>query len=837
MLAIPNNTSCYKYKFVTIAVCLFIGTFSSNIHGDNDVKFSVNMLNLDDNENIDVSKFSKSNYIQPGTYNMDWQVNQLKILEQKFTIYQDEKNTDNTVLCIPEESIETLTLDKKTLKKIKMTHNGECLDFNSLPGASYKVDFSNQTLYITIPKMFMEYSEENWEPSSRWDEGIPGFLLDYNANISSTHDNSLASENLLINANGVVGINSGPWRLRGNWQTSNGYGKNANANNSTKLTQFYAYRAIKNLQSRLLVGEDFLDSNLFSSFRFIGGSMMTDQNMIPPNLRDYAPEVSGVANSNALVIISQNDRVLYQTQVPSGPFTITELPSYANGELNVRIEEQNGSVQEYQVNAISIPYLTRPGSFRYKISTGRPSNDDRQTIGSTFASGEFSWGASNNWSLFAGSLNNHDYNSFSIGLGRNLYDIGAISFDITKNYANIKQQNSETNKGTAYRVNYIKSWAEIQSQLRMSLVKYNNNFYSMSDFLYSDVYNSTQQKKNKEQYSVSLNKQFRDTRISTTLNYNYKTYWNNDKSDYRYDLVLTKYIDFSNYKNISLNFSGYKGRNMNYDDKGFFFSASIPWGNSSNLNYNFISDDNYMSHTVGLYNRVDEKLNYRLNIGSNDSRANVNTFINYDADNVKLNLAASYTQSQYKSISFNAQGGMTLTNQGGAFHRTGIAGNTRILVDTDGVAGIPIKGYSIPTYSNIFGKAILPEVRNYYRNKISIDLNQLPNNADVIDTVDLATMTEGAIGHRKFQILSGQKMMSVISLQDGSHPPFGIDVFNRKMHNIGIVGENGYTYLAGLIPNESIIIKSNESQCEIKLPNELPSEDKTLFLVCTEVTQ
>lgn len=102
MLAIPNNTSCYKYKFVTIAVCLFIGTFSSNIHGDNDVKFSVNMLNLDDNENIDVSKFSKSNYIQPGTYNMDWQVNQLKILEQKFTIYQDEKNTDNTVLCIPE---------------------------------------------------------------------------------------------------------------------------------------------------------------------------------------------------------------------------------------------------------------------------------------------------------------------------------------------------------------------------------------------------------------------------------------------------------------------------------------------------------------------------------------------------------------------------------------------------------------------------------------------------------------------------------------------------------------------------------------------------------------
>ncbi|EKT65064.1 fimbria/pilus outer membrane usher protein [Providencia burhodogranariea] len=836
MLAKPNTVAYCKCKFVTIAVCLFISTLSFSTHA-NDIEFSVNMLNLDDNENIDVSRFSKSDYIQPGKYNMAWQVNQLKIPEQNFTIYQDEKNADNTVLCIPKETIETLTLDKKTLKEIKLFHNGECLDFSSLPGSSYKVDFGNQTLYITIPKMYMEYSEENWEPSSRWDDGISGLLFDYNANISSIHDNSLSSENLSLNANGVTGVNLGPWRLRGNWQTSNGYGKKANANNSTKLTQLYAYRAIKSLQSQLLLGENYLDSNLFSSFRFIGGAIMTDQNMIPPNLRDYAPEVSGVANSNALVIISQNDRILYQTQVPPGPFTIAELPSYANGELDVRIEEQNGSIQEYQVNATSIPYLARPGSFRYKFSTGRPSNDDRHTTGSAFASGEFSWGVSNNWSLFAGSLNNRDYNAFSIGLGRNLYNFGSISFDITKSYADLKQQNSDTSKGTAYRVNYIKSWAELQSQLRMSLVKYSNdNFYSMSDFLYYDFYNSIE-KKNKEQYSVSLNKQFRDARISTTLNYNYKTYWNSDKNDYRYDLILTKYVDFLNYKNISLNFSGYKGRNMNYDDKGFFFSVSIPWGDSSSLSYNLVSDDNYVSHTAGMYNRVDDKLNYRLNIGSNDSRASANTFINYDASNVKLNLAASYTESQYKSISLNAQGGMTLTAQGGAFHRTGIAGNTRILVDTDGVEGIPIKGYSIPSYSNSFGKAVLPEVRNYYRNKISIDLNKLPDNADVIDTIDLATMTEGAIGYRKFQILSGQKMMSVITLQDGSYPPFGVEVFNRKMHNIGIVGENGYTYLAGLVPSEPIILKLDDNECEIQLPDELPSADKTLLLVCTKIKQ
>ncbi|WP_162868191.1 fimbria/pilus outer membrane usher protein, partial [Klebsiella pneumoniae] len=73
----------------------------------------------------------------------------------------------------------------------------------------------------------------------------------------------------------------------------------------------YAYRAVPALRSKLTLGEGYLDSGLFDSFRFGGLSLRSDDNMLPPNLRGYAPEVTGVAKSNAKVIISQQGRVLY----------------------------------------------------------------------------------------------------------------------------------------------------------------------------------------------------------------------------------------------------------------------------------------------------------------------------------------------------------------------------------------------------------------------------------------------------------------------------------------------------------------------------------------------
>ncbi|MBX4355380.1 fimbria/pilus outer membrane usher protein, partial [Mycobacterium tuberculosis] len=83
--------------------------------------------------------------------------------------------------------------------------------------------------------------------------------------------------------------------------------------------------------------------------------VQSDERMLPPALRGYAPQVSGIAKTNARVKITQKGRTLYETNVPPGPFVISDLNQAVQGLLDVAVEEEDGSVQYFQVNTASIP--------------------------------------------------------------------------------------------------------------------------------------------------------------------------------------------------------------------------------------------------------------------------------------------------------------------------------------------------------------------------------------------------------------------------------------------------------------------------------------------------
>lgn len=65
-----------------------------------------------------------------------------------------------------------------------------------------------------------------------------------------------------------------------------------NTQRDWQWSRYYAWRAIPSLKSKLMLGENYLNSGMFDSFRYTGTSMESDDNMLPPNLRGYAPESS-----------------------------------------------------------------------------------------------------------------------------------------------------------------------------------------------------------------------------------------------------------------------------------------------------------------------------------------------------------------------------------------------------------------------------------------------------------------------------------------------------------------------------------------------------------------
>lgn len=171
-------------------------------------------------------------------------------------------------------------------------------------------------------------------------------MLDYD--IAASKINYKHSDNTQdYSSYGTAGVNVGPWRIRGNYQYSN-YKRGNLRDTNFDWTQLYLYRSFNEQGLKLQAGQVYLNSSLYDSFRYNGLSVQSDERMLPPALRGYAPQVSGIAKTNARVKITQKGRTLYETNVPPGPFVISDLNQAVQGLLDVAVEEEDGSVQYFQ---------------------------------------------------------------------------------------------------------------------------------------------------------------------------------------------------------------------------------------------------------------------------------------------------------------------------------------------------------------------------------------------------------------------------------------------------------------------------------------------------------
>ncbi|HEO9034752.1 TPA: outer membrane usher protein [Serratia marcescens] len=824
----------FRIRLLNVCLLLAYGGVLSPAYAEDGIQFNTDVLDVNDRKNIDLSQFTRSGYIMPGAYTMAVHLNKNELPEQSIYFYPPDNDAQGSQACLPVALVEKLGLKPGMRDKLTWWHNGECLDPSSLKGMEARGDLATSALYLSIPQAYLEYTAENWDPPSRWDEGIPGLLFDYNLNGQAQRQQHNGTRSYNLSGNGTAGANLGAWRLRADWQGRIEHQTGSGQGTEQRLdwSRYYAYRALPALRSRLTLGEDYLNSGLFDSFRFSGASLVSDDNMLPPNLRGYAPEVVGIAKSNARVIISQQGRVIYETQVATGPFRIQDISEAVSGELDVRVEEQDGSVQAFKINTASIPYLTRPGSLRYKLAGGQPTDWRHRSYGPMFGTGEFSWGVSNGWSLYGGALFGGDYNALSLGIGRDLMALGALSFDATQSRARLPHQDG-TLSGGSYRLSYSKRFDDYDSQVTFAGYRFSEReFMSMSEYLDARKQNY-RNGNSKEMYTVTFNQQFRNIDLSMYLNYDHQTYWDRPVND-RYSLTLSRYFDIGRFRNLSVSLMGYRNKYYGTNDDGVTLSLSMPWGNNATLSYNATANRRDNSHRVGYYDRIDEHNNYQLSAGTARQGVNMNGYYTHEGDMAQVSANASSQEGSYRSLGFTAQGGMTVTPEGGALHRNGMPGGTRLLLDTDGVAGVPVRGYGSTVETNRFGKAVVSDVSSYYRNSASIDVNKLRDNAEATKSVVQATLTEGAIGYRKFDVIAGEKAMAVIRLADGSTPPFGATVMNAKKQDTGIVNDGGSVYLSGIQPGESMTVHWNgAAQCAIKLPNTLPEgELNSLLLPC-----
>lgn len=821
-----------SFKLNKIKVAIMIALFGI-VRTAPAIEFNTDVLDVADKENIDFSRFSEANYIMPGTYNLMVKLNGHNISEHSIQFSASANDAKSTQACLPAELVETFGIKPDELKNIRYSEDGSCADLSALAGSNIRGDLSTSTLDISIPQAWLEYSDDNWVPYSRWDSGIPGLLLDYNVN-SSVMKPSKGQQTQNSSVSGTLGANAGVWRLRGDYQGSYSHttGSKESSRQQFDWSRVYAYRAIPQIHSTLTVGENYLSSGIFDSWRYSGVSLATDDRMLPPALRGYAPEVTGIAKTNAKVTVSQQGRVIYESTVPAGPFRIQELSSAVNGKLDVNVQEEDGSTQHFQVDTATIPYLTRPGMVQYKLAAGRPSDYDHHIEGPLFTTGEFSWGIANSWSLYGGSVIAGDYNALSVGIGRDLYAFGAVSADVTQSYARIPGM--QNRQGKSWRLSYSKRFDELDSEVTFAGYRFSEKDYmSMGQYLDARYRDGTTGQ-DKELYTITASKNFADLGISTYLSYSHQTYWDRPADD-RFSVSASTYFDVGHVKDISLSLSAARSKYNGRNDDVAYLSLSVPLGSAS-VGFNSQYAGDRMTNSASYYDRLDADNNYRVSAGmesggDQESNSSFSGFYSHRGDLANVTANASYSEGRYTSAGLSAQGGATVTTKGAALHSGGYSGATRLMIDTDGVAGVPVDNGHVHT--NAFGIGVVTSVNSYYRNSTSIDIDKMDDDVEANKSVVESTLTDGAIGYRKFSVIKGAKALAILSLADGSRPPFGSAITNKEGRELAIVGDGGTAWLTGLQLGEILDVNwDGAKQCQVTIPQKLDPQAQ-LLLPCT----
>ena len=822
--------------FYLRSLIIYIGlVFSCGMnasYADDNIEFNTRFLDMKGEADFDLSRFSRKNYILPGKYNLQVSINN-STLSGDYDIfwYPSEEDPNDSFPCLSPDIVSLLGINPDLANKFTWIKEGTCLKPGQPEGIDIQVDLSQAILKITIPQAYLTYSDVNWDPPSRWDDGIPGVLFDYNLNASLQHQQNGEGDQHDVSGNGTVGANAGPWRLRADWQTNYQYqsGDDSYSSQNWEWSRYYAYRALSGLGAQLSLGEDYLQSDIFDSFNFAGASVRTDDQMLPPNLRGYAPEIAGVARTSAKVTISQQNRVLYEKQVPAGPFRIQDINQSVSGDLHVRIEEQDGSVQEYDVSTATIPFLTRVGQVRYKVAAGRPRSWDHSMSGSAFGAGEASWGIANGWSLYGGTISSaQDYQAYALGFGRDMAMLGALSFDVTHSRAMLPDNNvygDSPVQGNSYRVSYSKDFDSLNGRLSFAGYRFSErNFMTMNEYLDAVEDEHTRAGHDKQMFTASYNQGFHSIGLNVFLTWTRRTYWDVNQQN-NYNLMLSKHFNVGDFKNINVSLSGFRNEYDDEKDNGAYLSLSVPWGSHSSLTYSGSFDGNTNSNRVGYYSQVDENNNWQVNAGHSVQGSSADGYFRHNSNYGDVDVNAGYQEGEYSSAGISLQGGATLTAEGGAFHRSSVAGGTRLLVDTSGVSGVPVSSHGTAITSNAFGKAVISGVSDYYRSEFKVDVNNLPENAESFESVVQATLTQGAIGFRHFDVIGGQKAMAMLRMENGKQPPFGAQVKNARQQQVGLVDDDGSVYLAGVNAGEHMQVSWNGSiQCEFELPDPLPED-------------
>lgn len=838
-----------------------------------DQYFNPAFLSSDPSAVADLARFNKEGGQAPGSYRVDIYINNsfksTKDVEFKSTT---ENSKNNTASSKPSDSLspnftvqelEDFGVNIKSLPDLKELPQDKSIDLaKNIPGTKATFDFEKQRLDLSIPQIVMKNDARGYISPEKWDEGINALLMNYNFSGNESDDGTSKNSDKFLSLES--GINVGAWRLRDSTSWSS---QSSGDDHSSDIQHISTYveRTIIPLKSELTAGDTSTPNDVFDSVPIRGIQLSSDDNMLPDSQKGFAPTIRGIAKSNAKVTIKQNNYVIYQTYVAPGAFAINDLfPTSSSGDLQVLVEESDGSINSYSVPFSGVPVLQREGRVKYAVSAGQYRNGGHQQDNSNFEQATVLWGLPQGFTAYGGTQISSNYRSLALGLGKNLGDLGALSIDITQ--ANSTLVDDSKHQGQSMRFLYAKTLNEYGTNFQLLGYRYSTEgFYTLSETTYKRMsgYNDTEDSDDKKDeddkpdyfdyYNLTYTKRGRiqanisqqvgkESGIFVTASQ--QSYWHTDETDTLLQVGFNSMAWGASY-NLAYNYN--KSQSQPEADQIFSINVSVPLSqwlpqsqsatqvmHNAYATYNNSTDDKgNMTQQAGLSGTLldDNNLNYNVTqgYGNNGVGNSGNVSTSYQGGYGNANVGYNYSTG-YKQVNYGIAGGIVA-------HRNGITlsqplGDTNILIAAPGANNVGVEN-NTGVKTDWRGYAVVPYASTYRENRIALNTNTLNSHTDIDDSVVNVVPTKGAIVRAKFTAHVGVRTLITLT-HNGQPLPFGTSVSRTDINASGIVGDAGQVYMSGLplkgtLKSQWGTGKNNQCQADYVLPED--SLDKAITYI------
>ncbi|MGC1003406.1 fimbrial biogenesis outer membrane usher protein [Pantoea agglomerans] len=818
-----------KMKIVCAVVAFHAMRYTAA--AESDLHFNPAFLNGESASVADLSWVNTGSALPPGEYNINVYINKNYAFTGNVIFAVDKSSGQEvTAACLTASQLDALGVDMTQAEGVSLPLAKQCYFLNTLfPGSSTDYEPQTLTLNITVPQSRMRNLPRGYVSPENWERGIHAGWLNYVINGSNNTykgENKTRDQQLFASLNS--GINIGAWRLRD-------YTTWTKDTNELNHVQTWLQRDVPALGAQLYAGETYTSSQVFDSVGVRGLALKTDDNMLPASLSGYAPEVRGIARSNAIVTVRQNGNVIYQTSVSPGPFVLSDLyPTSSGGDLSVTIRESDGYETQFNVPFASVPNLVRSGQVKYALSAGKFQPVNNQDA-PTFAQGELFYGWRYGLTFYGGAQLSERYRGVAAGIGQNLGRLGAYSLDVTHAQSQLADDKRYT--GDSVRLRYSKLLNDIGTRVNFYSLRYSTQgFYNLSDTAYKrmsggrpeqvveadgtvttryeNLYDLRMSRKARNQLQLS---QPMDEYGSLSLSWDQQTYWHTSKT--------TQGIQFAwntTFRTASLGVSFQRSTSLYDDSKDniLALSLSIPFGDPKNSTRARFSTtqgksagttysggvSGYVPGKDELYYSVNQRYNAQKQYGGDAA-------LQYKDHRGQYNLGYSYGRDA-RNLSYGISGGAVLHEDGLTLSQP--LGNTNILIKAPGASEVTVLNHrSIKTDSR--GYAVIPYATPYRVNRVGLDATTAGSDVELDNAIISKTPTDGALVRATITTQQGAKAMFVLR-QNGKELPFGTVVALADSEVSSIVGDGGSIYLSGLPLKGTLNAvwgKDNAARCSV----------------------